>query len=97
MADAVSAAELPLRQALGSLTKRVLDGEEQLPADVHDEVVRFCHVAREAGLPPEQVLKRLKAIVAETHPTQTLSENARMAGTVWSLVSGCVASYFRRA
>lgn len=97
MADAVSTAEIPLRNALRTLTPAVLDGAEQLPAEVHDEVVRYCGIAREAGLTPEAVLKRLKEIVAETHPTQTWIETRRMAGTVWSLVSGCVASYYRRA
>lgn len=94
MNDTLAAAEASLTDSLSHLAVAAPAGTRALPRLVSADVHRYCEAARAAGLPPEQTLIRLKAMVAAVYPRRALANGLTAAEVVWAAVQRCVKAFY---
>lgn len=94
MSDPLSAAESSLSGSLNELAAAAPTGIQKLPRAVTEEVHRYCEAARAGGLPPEQALIRLKAMVASAYPRRDVGNGLTATEVVWQAVQRCVKAFY---
>lgn len=97
MDDTLAAAAAALTQSLHDLSIAQPTGARELPRAVSADVHRFCEAARAGGLPPEQALIRLKAMVARAYPRRDVANGLTAADVVWASVQRCVRAFYGAA
>ncbi len=94
MDDTLAAAEAALSKSLDDLSVARPGGTRDLPRAVSTDVHRYCEAARAGGLPPEQALIRLKAMVARAYPGRDVMDGLTAADVVWAAVQRCVKAFY---
>lgn len=94
MDDTLAAAEAALTQSLHDLAIAEPKGTREIPTTVGAGINRYCEAARAGGLPPEQALIRLKAMVAATYPRRDVIHGLTAADVVWAAVQRCVKAFY---
>ena len=94
MNESLAAAEAELTQSLSDLAVAQPTGTRDLPHAVGSGIHRYCEAARAGGVPPEQALIRLKAMVRATYPRRDVANGLTAADVVWAAVQRCVKAFY---
>lgn len=96
MNDTLTAAETALAKSLDdSIGRR--GSTRELPDAVGVDVDRYCKAARGVGLPAEQALIRLKAMIARAYSRSNVLAGRTGADILWVAVQRCVKAFYGTA
>lgn len=97
MDETLAAAEAALTQSLHDLSIAEPKGTREIPGAVGADVHRYCEAARAGGVPPEQALIRLKAMVTTAYPRRDRMNGLTASEVVWAAVQWCVKAFYGTA